>query len=182
MKHFVFLWYNISIFRSVNRIYQRPSKSPPIGITGSNPVRKAEDNMKIELQEPFKSKWKSGYLRESEIDGRKRVDLFNSNKDRTTIAYAKYLMSVHLGHEIPEGYEVDHIDDDSTNDEISNLQLLTEEEHLLKTTKSLSTGRTMIKLVCPVCGNEFEREKRQVKVSNPKCSRRCNGLASKNLQ
>lgn len=138
--------------------------------------------MKIELQEPLKSKWKHGYLRESSVDGRKRVDLFNTNDDRTTISYAKYLMIIHLGHEIPDGYEVDHIDEDNTNDVITNLQLLTEEEHRLKNSNRFKTGRTIVKLTCPVCGTEFEREKRQVKVANPKCSRRCNGLASTNLK
>ena len=137
--------------------------------------------MILELEEPFKSIWKKGYLRQSSIDGRRRVDLFNTNNDRTTISYAKYLMVVHLGQDIPEGYEVDHIDNDSTNDILSNLQILTEEEHRIKTGKH-NTGRTIVTLTCPICGTVFEREKRQVKVANPKCSRRCNGLSSKNLK
>lgn len=137
--------------------------------------------MKIKLEEPFKSKWKFGYLRESKIDGRKRVDLFNSNSDRTTISYARYMMTVHLGSEIPEGYEVDHIDEDNTNDVLNNLQLLTEEEHRMKNSKRQKTGRNVVTLICPVCGIEFYRERRHVKVANPKCSRRCNGLTTKNL-
>lgn len=90
-------------------------------------------------------------------------------------------MVVHLGHDIPEGYEVDHIDNDCTNDDISNLQLLTIEEHLRKTIEFNTTGRTYTTLICPVCGVKFQRETRQIKSENPKCSRRCNGKSSSNV-
>lgn len=86
----------------------------------------------IELQEPFKSNWKKGYLRYSNKDRRGRVDLYNTNSDRTTISYARYLKSVELGYVVPEGYEVDHKDNDKTNDDINNLQILTEEDNRLK--------------------------------------------------
>jgi hypothetical protein len=87
--------------------------------------------MLIELQEPFRSKWKKGYLRISN-ENRRIVDLFNSNSDRTTISYARYLMGIKLGYEVPDDFEVDHKDDDKTNDDINNLQLLSQEQNLLK--------------------------------------------------
>lgn len=87
--------------------------------------------MILELQEPFKSKWNKGYLRTSN-DNRKRVDLFNSNNDRTTISYARYLYGIKLGYEVPSHLEVDHRDNDKTNDLIGNLQLLTQEQNRLK--------------------------------------------------
>ena len=49
--------------------------------------------MKIELQEPFKNKWKRAYLRVGN-QGRQILDLVNTEQDRTTISYARYLLSL----------------------------------------------------------------------------------------
>jgi hypothetical protein len=87
--------------------------------------------MIIELQEPFASKWSKGYIVVNN-QNRRNVVLFNNQSDRTTISYARYLMGVKLGYEVPDHLEVDHKDDDKTNDDINNLQLLTKEENLLK--------------------------------------------------
>ena len=84
--------------------------------------------MKIELKEPFKSKWKFGYLVVNS-ENRRNIILYNSPKERTTISYARYLMSVSLGKEIQKELVVDHIDNDQTNDTIENLQLLTLKEN-----------------------------------------------------
>lgn len=131
--------------------------------------------MIIELEEPFKSLWKKGYLRHSKVDNRKRVDLFNTDNDRTTISYAKYLVCVDMGSLITDDYEVDHIDNDCTNDDLNNLQVITISAHREKTSKERSTGRTMVELVCSNCNKTFSREKRLVhKGAIPKCSRRCN--------
>ena len=132
------------------------------------------------LEEPFKSLYKRSYLREDKL-GRKRVDLVNSEKDRTTISYARYLMCVKLGYLLSSEYEVDHIDRDCSNDEISNLQVLTKEEHLLKTTKEATTGRTTKLLTCECCGKHFEREVRQIRNNRQFCSYSCNGKMSTNL-
>jgi len=87
--------------------------------------------MIIELQEPFASKWSKGYIVVNN-QNRRNVVLFNNQSDRTTISYARYLMGVKLGYEVSDHLEVDHKDDDKTNDDINNLQLLTKEENLLK--------------------------------------------------
>lgn len=129
--------------------------------------------MKINLEYPFNQDWRSGYLRESKKDNRKRVDLVNNNTDRTTISYARYLMSVKLGRYLTENEEVDHHDTDCTNDDITNLKLMSTEEHLLKTSKENSTGRTMVTIECPYCKKVFEREKRNVKTKLSFCSRSC---------
>lgn len=134
--------------------------------------------MKLELQEPFKSKWKKGYLRESKLDGRKRVDLFNSNEDRTTISYARYLMSVKLGEILSSDFEVDHIDRNCSNDELSNLQVITTEEHKKKTKQEV-LGRSYSDVVCDFCGKDFQRETRQLGENKGYkrcfCSRVCSG-------
>ena len=79
--------------------------------------------MVIDLEDPFKTIWRKGYL-QTHPNGRQYVCLYNSNRDRTIISYARYLKSVELGEFIPEGYEVDHNDNDKTNDNISNLKVL----------------------------------------------------------
>jgi len=131
--------------------------------------------MKIKLEKPFNLIWKYGYLRQSGKDGRRRVDLVNSDIDRTTISYARYLVCVERGELLPDGFEVDHIDTDCSNDSLDNLQVLSKDMHEEKTRKENTTGRTMLNLVCPNCGKDFEREKRFVKPNTvPKCSRKCN--------
>lgn len=131
--------------------------------------------MKIELETPFKELWKSGYIRQSAIDGRKRVDLFNSSRDRTTISHSRYVMCVSIGSMVPDGYEVDHIDKDVSNDSPDNLQVLSKSDHLEKTVREATTGRTYLDLVCCNCSRSFKREKRQMKKNSAHmCSRSCN--------
>ena len=130
--------------------------------------------MKIELEYPFVNDWRLGYLRTSR-DGRKRVDLYNSDTDRTTISYSRYLMSCHIGRYLNEDEEVDHIDRNKANDDISNLQILSIEDHRKKSTLEATTGRTMVSVTCSYCGRSFEKEKRNVKYANSFCNRSCAG-------
>lgn len=137
--------------------------------------------MVIDLESPYKEIYRKGYLREDKF-GRKRLDLINSKIDRTTISYARYLVSVDLGYMLGQDFEVDHIDTDCSNDELHNLQVLSIEEHREKTSKENKTGRTMVELTCLCCGKDFTREKRNVQVERPLCSRSCNGKMSRSLQ
>ena len=132
--------------------------------------------MKIELKEPYRSLYNFGYLRQGK-DGRKRVDLVNSHEDRTTTSYARYLKSVELGYVIPSDFEVDHIDGNCTNDDLDNLQILTKEQHLAKTSKEMSTGRSTKQCVCTNCGIVFIRFSNLVNKERNTifCSRSCNG-------
>lgn len=61
----------------------------------------------------------------------KNVCLVNDTT-RTTVSYARYLMSVKLGYLVPDHLQVDHIDNNKENDDINNLQLLTPEQNKLK--------------------------------------------------
>lgn len=112
--------------------------------------------MKLELQEPFKSRWRKGYIRTSSIDGRTRVDLYNTEENRTTISFARYLISIHVGRELDEQEEVDHINNDKTDDRLDNLQLLSKEKHMLKTI-STRAGRKYCSIKCPHCRSVFTR-------------------------
>ena len=84
--------------------------------------------MKIELEEPFKSLWRNGYLVVNS-ENRRNVCLVNDKFDRTTISYARYLMCVKIGYILSDEYEVDHINDDKTDDRIVNLQILTKAQN-----------------------------------------------------
>lgn len=132
--------------------------------------------MQIDLQEPFKSLYRKGYLRES-TDGRRRVDLYNSRDDRTTISYARYMLSVKNGRILSADEEADHIDTDTLHDSLENLQVLTKQAHANKTALE-NFGKQYVSLVCPQCGETFSREKRFIRTENPKCSRRCNALTN----
>ncbi len=138
-------------------------------------------HMILDLQPPLSNLWRKGYLR-IDSDGRRKVDLYNSNADRTTISYARYLMCVEVGYMLPASVEVDHKDNDCTNDDISNLQILTKEAHREKTI-SLLRPRAVKVCVCPVCHTEFVRfANKIVPGTSPVCSRRCNGIRSREIQ
>lgn len=85
----------------------------------------------IELEEPYKSRWRKGYL-QIHPNGRKYICLFNGQNDRSLVSYARYLKSVQLGYFIDADMEVDHEDDNFQNDSVSNLQLLSPLDNLRK--------------------------------------------------
>ncbi len=104
---------------------------------------------------------------------KRRMACLVSKKNRTTISYARYLMSVHLGRKLKKTETVDHINEDKLNDSLENLQILSNADNIKKSAK----GRAMATLKCPVCSNFFTKEKRQthlIKGGNPTCcSRKC---------
>lgn len=87
--------------------------------------------MKITVEPPFAGIWKHAYLVKNK-ENRTMVCLVNSKEDRTTISLARYKMSVKLGRLLADDEQVDHIDNDKTNDSIDNLQLLSPAENMEK--------------------------------------------------
>lgn len=139
--------------------------------------------MKIRLIGPYAKLWKKGYLRVAKKDGRRRVDLVNDHKtDRSTVAFARYVMSIAYGQIIPDEYDVDHIDRDCSNDLISNLQVITKEAHRTKT--GTENRKPPLVLVCPQCKHIFEQKRNQrAEVKGYKfnfCSRTCSGKFNRN--
>lgn len=137
--------------------------------------------MKIELQEPFKSLWRNGYLITNR-ENRRHVCLVNNDGDRTTISYARYLMGVKLGAIVSSDFEVDHKDDDKTNDDINNLQLLTKLENSLKENERYRIHEQVrYTLHCTNCESPFILTEREWKMRvaqnlvNICCSRSCSG-------
>lgn len=142
--------------------------------------------MKIEVSEYFKDEYRAAYLFKNNKN-RNVVELVHKNSTKENqikrfISYAKYLWISNNKQEVPEGYEVDHINEDGTDDRIENLQLLTKRENIQKSRnlhpKQIST------LTCPVCNKEFTTDTRFVgRYSQPTCcSRRCSGLYSHGLR
>lgn len=130
--------------------------------------------MRIELKAPYSRVWRKGYLVVNP-DGRRTVILFNSSKDRSSVSYARYLLSVKLGRFLGANEHVDHVDNDKTNDSEGNLQILSPAENNRKSAR----GRSMTSFTCPVCGVYFTVETRQAYNKTVKCcSRRCGGVYS----
>lgn len=144
---------------------------------GSNPLGDTILSTKIILEYPYSKNWKCGYLNIN-AEGRATLTLYNSPTDRSSTQYARYLLSVKLGRYLTETEEVDHIDDDKTNNDLDNLQLLSSIENLNKLNHV--KGITMAEFICPVCGDIFSIEKRRsplaIKSKNAAtCSRTCGG-------
>ena len=138
--------------------------------------------MKIELQEPFKSKYRNGYLTINS-QNRRIVTLVNSEADMRGMSYARYLYSVYLGSEVPSHLEVDHIDDDKTNDDFSNLQLLTQEQNRIKENYNYIMNKQIVYGVyCSCCGSPFLITQRQLNMklaqntTNVFCNRSCSAV------
>lgn len=117
--------------------------------------------MEIQLSEPFSSKWRKGYL-SIHPNQRKYVSLYNSELDKTIISYARYLMSVHLGYIVPSEYEVDHKNDDPTDDRVENFQLLTQEQNLIKQQYKFMMEQIHYGYHCAWCETPFLLTEREV--------------------
>jgi len=124
----------------------------------------------IQLQFPYNAKWKKGYLN-TNTEGRKTLTLYNSHKDRSSTQYARYLLAIKEGRFLTSDEHADHKDEDKTNDDINNLQILSILENNRKT-----HCKPKIKCTCPVCKIEFLSDKHGLYKKTPKtkcCSRKC---------
>ena len=107
--------------------------------------------------------------------------IHSNNGIRRTQSYFRYLMENELGRELTKLEEVDHIDDNPLNNDISNLQILSHKENNDK--RGLKPEMAVYE--CPVCFKLFEREVSQVRhnqgsrgCKGPYCSKRCNGIVN----
>lgn len=135
--------------------------------------------MEIELSDYFKSDYRKAYLFDNN-KGRRVVELIpkNKNQKKRFIVYAKYLWISENKKEVPEGMQVDHIDNNPRNDTIDNLQILTPKENTQKYYRAFPPN-PKIELKCPICGKIFYREYRfrnRVENGRTTCSRKCMGV------
>ena len=69
------------------------------------------------------------YLRK---DGRKHVILRYADGTRRTQSYPRFVLESELGISLPDDLDVDHVDNDKTNDRPSNWQLLSRSDNVKK--------------------------------------------------
>lgn len=93
-------------------------------------------------------------------ENRKIVVLYNPFTQKSKcISYARYLVSIKENRILSSDEQVDHIDEDKTNDDISNLQILSARDN--KDKHYRLKGKTRyLKLICPMCNKEFDIEYR----------------------
>lgn len=113
-------------------------------------------------------------------DGRQHIIKYENGK-KTTQSYPRYLMEKHLGRILLDNEEVDHIDNDFTNNDISNLQILNKKDNIIKEMSRPHRKQKLYEGICEICNNSFTKELRYV-ISNKKqgkdgpfCSRSCAG-------
>ena len=112
-------------------------------------------------------------------DGRQHVIHYDGVTKRTQ-SYPRYLMEQYLERPLRDDEQVDHINNDYTDNRIENLQLLTQLENINKSSKRAETKQ----FNCPVCKIEFTKTLRRwkdnqikQKKAGPYCSRSCAGKA-----
>ena len=143
--------------------------------------------MKIDLEFPYSEIYQTGYIYVNNED-RRCVTLKTSDGKLTGTTYARYLMSVKLGRFLSDQEEVDHIDDNKTNDDINNLQILTPEQNREKQRLHyINNVQQKFDLSCPQCGKDFTLTERDMGEKFYKhyqnngsglifCSRSCNAI------
>lgn len=139
-------------------------------------------NMKINLEYPFNEDYKAGYLNINK-EPRRLVLLVKKDNTKTSISYARYLMTCKLKRYLDKAEHVDHIDNNKMNDTIDNLQILSITENNKKDRSFRNIKAKTITLKCPVCNIIFEKRFYQItnKLKNnkiPTCSRKCGGIYS----
>lgn len=91
-------------------------------------------------------------------EGRRMANLVRfCSRERTTISYARYLMSVYLGRFLTLDEHVDHINGDKLDDRIDNYQIMSASNNNKK--HRLDNPSVLIELVCPICGVSFTRDR-----------------------
>lgn len=136
---------------------------------------------KIQLEYPYSEDWDSGYLVINK-ENRKTLILYNgingNSQKRSSTQYARYKLTVSLGRYLTKNETVDHIDGDKTNDDISNLQILSMCDNIRKSQKKPPLVST-----CFICGKSFNVRRNitvetRLKYKNNElcCSRKCRSI------
>ena len=114
-------------------------------------------------------------------DGRQHIILVHENGRKQTVSYPRYLMEIKLGRSLEIDEEVDHIDGDKLNNDLSNLQILSKKENAQKAIIETNRQAKIEVYIC-LCGKEFKRDLREVNGNRnkgkvgPFCSRSCAGI------
>lgn len=102
---------------------------------------------------------------------------FKESNKKTTVSYARYLLSCLFKRFLNKEEQVDHIDGDKTNDNIENLQILSGSANVRKHIIQTNRGHKIAVMECPTCKTVFERAYNkthfQKKGHYSACSRDC---------
>lgn len=116
------------------------------------------------------------YLMFDHLQYRRKISIFENNKYIKGMSYAKFICLMN-GFEIPENYEVDHIDGNALNDIVENLQIIPSEMNLIKEKYDNMLLQRYAVYVCNICGKTFfikenvDRFKPVTQIRS--CSRQC---------
>ena len=77
--------------------------------------------------------------------------VYKNDGKHKSVYYSRYLMECHLGRYLEEWETVDHIDEDFTNDDISNLRVLSRLDNIAPSVKRNHD----VEMICPECKVQF---------------------------
>lgn len=119
-------------------------------------------------------------------DNRLRIRLVYRDGKIILKSYPRYLLEKHLDRYLDKDEQVDHIDGNPLNNEISNLQIIKFKEH-----QKLDVLRNKdVEVECTYCGKKFtikgskiaERNRKDRHQSGYFCSRSCSGKYGREIQ
>lgn len=131
--------------------------------------------MKIITEYPYDNY--IGYLVTNK-DPRRNICLIHKDtRHRTTISYARYLMSVKEKRILLPEEHVDHIDGNRLNDDVKNLQILSATNNNIKSIIQNNRTEILVKMICPNCNNVFIKPLRNTYIKKKgyytTCSKQC---------
>lgn len=117
-------------------------------------------------------------------DGRKHIVIVHNSGKKTTKSYARFLLEQN-GHNIPVTSDVHHKDENCANDNLDNLEIIDQKEHLRQ---HKAMFQEPVQAHCYLCGKEFTmsvkqqtsryrniKRKDRPDPKGPFCSKSCRG-------
>lgn len=121
----------------------------------------------ITPQYPYVPEFDHGRISLDCRNNRRYVTLLRQNKSKFYTSFARYYYSVYHSTIIPSDLEVDHDDNNTLNDYINNLKLLTQRENALKQNSIQQyPGSVSVIALCPSCGTYFSTRPRDISFCN----------------